>query len=104
MAVVQNILILLLAISGAHSLVHYQKYPGDEKSQSCKTPGSNTKVGEYSQHKDYCGIIYCHTADGDALIHYCQIPATFEKCEDSGVNTAEDFPRCCWKCVKYITC
>ncbi|XP_022230232.2 uncharacterized protein LOC111079374 [Drosophila obscura] len=104
MVILRSNLILLLLAVGANALVHYQKFPGDAEEESCVHPDGAIKKGEYIQHADFCGIIYCMTADGDTLIHYCQLPATFMKCDETGVKTDEDYPDCCWRCVKYKKC
>ncbi|BFG04582.1 uncharacterized protein DMAD_03516 [Drosophila madeirensis] len=98
------LLILLVLLVGAKSLVHYKKFPGDAVAETCTGPAGAIKKYEYQQHKDFCGIIYCMSGNGDTLIHYCQLPATFAACEESGVNTQDKFPQCCWTCVKYKTC
>ncbi|KAH8416305.1 hypothetical protein KR222_006389 [Zaprionus bogoriensis] len=95
--------ILLGMILQGQALVHYVKLEKGEN--GCKTTdGKELKVGETADDPNVCGVFVCMDTNGDTLIHYCQIPASFEYCSSDGVSTVTPFPECCWKCVDYVAC
>nr|XP_017001995.2 uncharacterized protein LOC108060698 [Drosophila takahashii] len=85
------------------ALVHYIKL---EKGQNgCKSPkGTEMAVGDIEQDDKTCGAYACQSKEGDAFVHFCQIPATFAECVESAVLTDVDFPQCCWTCAAWTNC
>ncbi|XP_043644822.1 uncharacterized protein LOC122614326 [Drosophila teissieri] len=93
----------LITYSSVGGLVHYMKL---EKGQNgCKSPkGAEMAVGDVEQDDKTCGAITCQNTEGDAFVHFCQIPATFAECVDTAVLTDVDFPQCCWTCAAWANC
>ncbi|XP_023030601.2 uncharacterized protein LOC111518361 [Drosophila willistoni] len=94
----------LFGLSTVMGLVHYVKLkPG---ANGCVAQEGEIKVGETLKDPNVCGVYVCQNKEGDALIHYCQRPATFANCPktETGVSTVIDFPQCCWICVEYKDC
>ncbi|KRK00155.1 uncharacterized protein LOC6531353 [Drosophila yakuba] len=93
----------LITSTSVGALVHYMKL---EKGQNgCKSPkGTEMAVGDVEQDEKSCGAITCQNTEGDAFVHFCQIPATFAECVDTAVLTDVDFPQCCWTCAAWANC
>ncbi|XP_034107091.1 uncharacterized protein LOC132791528 [Drosophila nasuta] len=94
--------VLIGLISCSTALVHYMKL--EKGANGCIFEGQEIEVGGTAKDPNTCGVYVCQNKEGDSLIHYCQIPAPFQRCKELGVSTVTDFPQCCWMCVNYITC
>ncbi|XP_016967678.2 venom peptide MmKTx1-like [Drosophila biarmipes] len=99
-----GLVLLAFLVPYGHGLVHFVKLqPGE--SGGCKgVTGNDLKVGETEKDENTCGVYVCQNDKGDSLIHYCQLPATFQECSDEGVSTVLPFPECCWICVEWEDC
>ncbi|XP_030372505.1 uncharacterized protein LOC115622637 [Scaptodrosophila lebanonensis] len=97
-------LILIDLICRIDGLVHFVQLGKGKKGCIPKTGGKELAVGEAMEDPNTCGVIVCQNTNGDALIHYCQRPASFQDCPTTGVSTIHEFPQCCWMCVNYINC
>ncbi|KAH8347775.1 hypothetical protein KR084_000958 [Drosophila pseudotakahashii] len=93
----------MISCFSASALVHYVKL---EKGQNgCKSPkGTEMAVGDIEQDDKTCGAYTCQSKEGDAFVHFCQIPATFAECVETAVLTDVDFPQCCWTCAAWTKC
>ncbi|KRF98110.1 uncharacterized protein Dwil_GK22021 [Drosophila willistoni] len=85
-----------------NALVHYEKL--EAGTNGCKGKSGDIEVGGTQKDPNVCGVYVCQNTEGDALIHYCQQPAAYQDCEESGVSTVMEFPMCCWHCVTYVDC
>ncbi|XP_017078467.1 uncharacterized protein LOC108112740 [Drosophila eugracilis] len=93
----------IISYSRVSALVHYVKLEKTEK--GCKTQdGKEILPGDFVQDDKSCGVIVCQNKEGDALIHYCQIPVSFANCAYTSMLTDKDFPECCWMCSSWIDC
>ncbi|XP_016967981.1 short stature homeobox protein 2 [Drosophila biarmipes] len=93
----------IISCSGINALVHYVKLEKGEK--GCKSPkGAQMAVGDVEQDDKTCGAYTCQSTEGDAFVHFCQIPVTFAECVETAVLTNVDFPQCCWTCAAWAKC
>ncbi|XP_037715681.1 uncharacterized protein LOC119550812 [Drosophila subpulchrella] len=93
----------VISCSSVSALVHYVKLEKGEK--GCKSPkGAEMAVGDIEQDDKSCGAYTCQSTEGDAFVHFCQIPATFAECVETAVLTNVDFPQCCWTCAAWTKC
>ncbi|KQS62408.1 uncharacterized protein LOC6548490 [Drosophila erecta] len=93
----------LITCSRVGGLVHYMKLAKGQN--GCKSPkGAEMAVGAVEQDDKTCGAITCQSTEGDAFVHFCQIPATFAECVETAVLTNVDFPQCCWTCAAWANC
>ncbi|XP_017044735.1 uncharacterized protein LOC108090527 [Drosophila ficusphila] len=102
----KNLLIVtvwMFSCSCSSALVHYIKL--EKGANGCKSPkGAEMAVGDTEQDDKSCGAISCHSTEGDAFVHFCQIPAKFAECAETAVLTEVDFPECCWICAAWKEC
>ncbi|XP_015035093.2 uncharacterized protein [Drosophila pseudoobscura] len=97
------ILMEFMLLTVGNSWVHFKTLePGADG--GCKGPNGDMVVLGMQDDPDVCGAFHCQNDSGDVLIHYCQIPAAFADCADTGVSSARPWPECCWTCVELIDC